>query len=110
MTQPESASTSSPTGTVNLEQLEQKYHVSVKNKESPEETSARLEIEKAKSKHERNKELIKLLSFLVFAAAILAVCLLIVSDRTYSADDKKWSTSIITLILGYFIGAKTQKE
>ena len=95
----------------NLSGMNQKYTVNLSNTESPEDGSARRELDAAAATHQRKIQFAIVLFALFIASIIFIGCVVIFA--TGSADDKKWSAGIITSIasglIGFLVGQGSKK-
>ena len=77
--------------------------------EDAEERASRLKRLEATEEHERWKDRITFITVLCSVVVIGAVCLWVSVDGRFSAEQQRWSTSLLTSLITGFLGYLTGK-
>lgn len=85
---------------------------SIESREHPEVRDSRLHREEADAEHQRNKEVLILWAILIAVGVVSVICLWIVLIPGYPAENVKWATTLLTMIvsggLGYMTGRNSK--
>jgi hypothetical protein len=98
---------------LNLGKLESdRYRLSIESLEHPEVRDSRLRREEADAEHQRHKEVLILWAILIIVGVVSVICLWIVLIPGYPAENVKWATTLLTMIvsggLGYMTGRNSK--
>jgi hypothetical protein len=93
-----------------LNNLPNKYQLSIVPREDHEERDSRLRIEEANAAHERRKDWLFSVSVLVVIGVALCLCVWAIVSKGSATADKEWAflTAIVTGLIGYAFGRATK--
>jgi hypothetical protein len=95
-----------------LDNLPNKYQLSLVSREDPDERDSRIRIDEADAAHRRRKDLLLSASALVVIGVALCLCVWAVVREGSAASDREWAvpllTAIVTGLVGYVTGRATK--
>ncbi len=101
---------------IDLSNLPEKYDVKLEigSSEPPDERASRLKILQEEAKHLRWRVTAVYAAAAISIVSITVICIFVVLDSRFSADDKAWARPILTALVaglaGYLVKDKISKE